>query len=305
MTRTLRLPHPQLLFLALAAGINILVLSLPRTPAVSVGAVLDMTLTVPALYYFLVARPAGRGVSSVGLVALLALWRTSFVFPHLIPGKVWIGAAVEALAIGLVVAGVLRLKATDANSDPATRIQLATRGILPFSGAEPALAFELTVLYYGLAWRAKPHIERESEAFSVHRTAGLADIFRVVGFASFLELVPVHLVVAQWSSTAAWVLSGLTVYGAFWAFAMARAFALRPTLVSRDEVWVRFGLLRQIRIPVEAIREVRREAGDVCLDFKRPLRMEALLGMKRTLTNIAVSADDAAGFERAVMARLV
>ena len=109
MTRAARRLNPQFLFLGLAVGINILVMVLarnaasPRSNAVAVGAVLDMTVTVPALYYWLVVRPGLRNMASLGLIALLSLWRAAFAFPAIVPGKAWIGAAVECLVVGAVV----------------------------------------------------------------------------------------------------------------------------------------------------------------------------------------------------------
>jgi len=309
--------NPQLVFLALAVSINLLVMFVARQTdpsrlrAVTVGAVLDVTVTVPTLYYFIVVR-RGRGtLASLAIITLLSLWRASFAFPGVVPGRAWIGAALECFAIAAIVTGIRRARRA-ADSDPASRIQTAARGILPFSFASQVLAGEFTVLYYGLAWRAKPHVADGCRAFTLHRRSGIQDIFLFVGLASLLEILPVHLVVAHWSTTAAWIATGLSLYGAFWLAALSRSFELRPTLVSRDEILLRLGLASQLRIPISAIRAIsktipndavalpRGTAPELYIEFDRPLQMEKLLGIRRSVRGIAVSADDSAGFEEAV-----
>ena len=194
------------------------------------------------------------------------------------------------------------------------RIQTAVRGILPFSSAERVLTGELAVLYYGLAWRAKPDVNPRSQAFTLHRRSAFQDILLFVGLASLLEILPVHLLLNLWRPLAAWVATGLSLYGAFWAVSMSRAFELRPSLVSAEEILLRFGLLAQLRIPVSAIRAVTREIpegsmvmprrtpAELYIGFNRPLEIEKLLGFRQTVSGIAVSADQGAEFESALRA---
>ena len=321
MTRAARRLNPQFLFLGLAAGINILVMVLarnaasPRSNAVAVGAVLDMTVTVPALYYWLVVRPGLRNMASLGLIALLSLWRAAFAFPAIVPGKAWIGAAVECLVVGAVVLGIRRARrmaGSAAETDPVARIHSALQGIFPFGAMERAVAGELAVLYYGLAWRAKPDLGKQTHQFSLHRRSAFHEILLFVGLASLLEVLPVHLVLGHWSPVAAWMATGLSLYGAFWAVSMSRTFELRPTLVSATEIVLRFGLLAQLRIPVSAIRRVTREipegsmviprrtAPELYIEFNRPLEIEKLPGFRQTIGGIAVSADQSAEFAAAI-----
>jgi hypothetical protein len=310
--------NPQLVFLALAVSINLLVMFVARHAdpsrlrSVTVGAVLDMTVTVPALYYFLVVRRGSGTLASLAVIALLSLWRASFAFPGVVPGRVWIGAALECFAIAAIVTGIRQARRAKTDSDPASRIRAAARGILPFSFASHMLAGELTVLYYGLAWRAKPHIAEGSRAFTLHRRSGIHDILLFTGLASLLEILPVHLVLAHWSTTAAWIATSLSLYGAFWLAALSRSFELRPTLVSSSEILLRLGLMSELRIPVSAIGAIsknipadaltlpRRTTPELYMEFTYPLQLEKALGMRRNVTGIAVSADDSAGFEEAV-----
>jgi hypothetical protein len=68
----------------------------------------------------------------------------------------------------------------------------------------------------------------------------------------------VHLLVHRWSRVLAWIISGLTVYGAIWLAGVARSLELRPVLVGGGYLVVRYGLLFRLRIPRKAIREIRK-----------------------------------------------
>src|SRR6266853_1454556 len=94
--------NPYLTFLALtvliSAAASILAHSVidPRRRAlVGTAASLDLTLTVTFLYYWLLVRPGLRSRTTMLVIALLGLWRASFLFPEVVPGRIWIGGGLE------------------------------------------------------------------------------------------------------------------------------------------------------------------------------------------------------------------
>jgi hypothetical protein len=286
-------------FLALALVINVAVTMIAsRHPQLAVPAVLDMTVTVAALYYWLLVRPGLRPRKSLLFVALLGLLRASFAFPHVVPGREFILGVLELLVIGTLVRVFL-----SAGDDPVSGIQTSLAGIVPFGAAGRALAGELSVLYYAFAWRAKSHVPAGAQPFTMHKTSGIADLMLVIAPFSLLEIFPVHLLAAHWSRNLAWVLTGLSVYGALWIFALGRSFALRPGFVTESEILVRFGTAFSLRIPKECIESVQREpiadamrvsrngAPNVYIRFKQPLEAERMLGFKKFVSAIALSVD--------------
>ena len=319
MTTAHRL-RPQLIFLAAAIVVNVVasmmahsVIDPARHRVVAFGAAFDMTVTVTGLYYWLVVRPGLRPKASLLFIAFLGLLRASAAFPEVIPGRVWIGAGAEFTVAAALVVG-LRSWRHAAAPDPVERIRVILSGMIPFGTAARALAGELSVLYYGFAWRANPHVPADTRAFTLHKRSGAGDLMVLVAIVSLIEAVPVHLVFAHWSVTPAWVITGLSLYGALWAMALGRSFALRPTLVGREEIVVRFGLLFSLRVPVECIRAVRREPvpGAVILprktppalyiEFTRPLEAEKMFGFTKRVVAIGLSADDEPGLEDALRA---
>ena len=281
MTRARR--HPQLTFLAAAILINIAAAFAGRlNPRAAPAAVFDMTITVTAVYYWLIVRPGLRPKSSLFFVALLGLLRASFAFPRVVPHREWILAALELFVILAVITGAR---------------------VIPFQSVERAMKAEFSALYYAFAWRARPEVPPHAHPFTLYKTSGIADLLIVLAPFSLIEIVLVHLLAARWSLTAAWVLSGLGLYSGIWMFALGRSFALRPGYVTDDEIVVRFGLLFSLRIPRDAIRLIQREpiegatpirrsaVPNLYISFTRPLEAERALGFTRLLSAIAIQLD--------------
>jgi len=192
-------------------------------------------------------------------------------------------------------------------------LRLVFSSFIPVPAAARAMVSEFAVLYYGFcSWRARPHVSAGAQVFTLHRKTMAGDLFFCVAVLSLIEILPVHLLVSHWSATAAWILTALSIYGAIWLMAMARAFTLRPMLVSTDGIVVRYGLLFNLRIPAGKIRAVRTQAPtnaiivprnttpSVYLEFTEPLEAEIVLGVRKRVTSIGLSPDDAAAFEAAL-----
>lgn len=303
MTASLR---PQLLFLSLALCVNLAATLAVRafpSPKVQFGAILDMTLTVTGLYYWLVVRPGHRGKLSLAFIFLVGLLRASFAFPQVIPERELIAAASE-VALAAAIFTAWRKSRNLTETDPVARLRQILAGILPSETAARALAAEFAVLYYAFAWRAKPHVPDNAKPFTLHQRSGFGDILLFVGLASLLEIVPVHLVAARWNHTAAWILTALSLYGALWVVAIARSLTLRPALLTDEALTLRFGLLFNLEIPREAIRAVSaqplegatripcRADANLYLRLSRPLRAERILGLGKSVETLGICADE-------------
>ena len=128
---------------------------------------------------------------------------------------------------------------------------------------------------------------------------------------SLMEAALMHLVLARWSSSLAWTLTGLSVYGAVWLVAVARSFALRPVLATDTELVVRAGLLWTVRVPrcsiscedPGAICEIRLTPlgnPNVVLRLADPVRARGLYGRTRSVHALALSLDEPEAFRRAI-----
>jgi hypothetical protein len=224
--------NPYFSFLAITVFISAVISALAhsitdpsRRPLVGAASALDLTFTITALYYWLLVRPGLRSRTTMVFVALLGLWRAAFLFPDVIPGKVWIGGGLELAIFAAVGTAILKSRGTLRESDPVECLRSAFAGFIPVPAAARILAGEFAVLYYGFCtWRAQPHVPPGALAFTMHKRTFVNDLFTAMAFLSLLEIVPVHLLVNHWSPLAAWIATLISLYGAIWMVALGRAF---------------------------------------------------------------------------------
>ena len=284
---------------------------------VAAAATIDLVLVVAAIYYWLLVRPGIRGRGSLVAIVLLGALRATLLFPNARAVTALVSGSCEAGLIAFVVVQVRRRARRGlSNGDPVDAIRTSLEAVFPAPGVARLVAAELNILYYAFfSWRAKSHLPADAQAFSLHKKGGQADLFYVVALASVMEIVPMHLLIRHWSEAAAWIATGVSLYGMVWLIGLARSIVLRPMLVTADCVDVRFGLIFRARVPREHIASVRiiqpGEAGqttrvprrsepNVCIELTNPIEAEGPFGIRRLVTGLALAADDETGFRRAL-----
>lgn len=293
------------LFLALSAMVYAAVFFVSRAPAASIhprgiglGAACDLMITVPVLYYLLLIRPGYSSWTMLATVFLAGARAVGFVLPAAMrsgmPPLRWLGVPLE---LGIVVTLLRRG---------------GTRGV-----AGALLATEVQVFYYGLlAWRARPESEPDSRSFSLAEASGYGMFSLLLMMAIVVEILPLHLLLQQWSHAAAWIGTALGVYSFIWMLALRRSLALHPVLVGPETVRLQIGFLRRVEFRRHQIRGVRRiSAADVpgaalvvfndpqwLIEFREPVAVRGLFGRRKMVTSIGAAVDDGAGFGAALMA---
>ena len=108
----------------------------------------------------------------------------------------------------------------------------AVAEIVPFRGPADAVANEISIFHYAIAgWRGKA--PTGPRVFSYHRENTYVTLAVALLMVMFVELFAVHaLVHVFWSRLAAWILTGLTVYGIVWFLGDLHAIRLRPILLA-------------------------------------------------------------------------
>jgi hypothetical protein len=296
-----------------AIAINLIAFAMVRAvprPAVGVGAAFDVAVTVPALYFLLVVRGGLQPVITLVPLCLLGLVRATYLAPGMAWARPALGGAAELAVIGLIGMRLRRgWHAGAEDADALVRIERAAREIVPARRVAAILAGELAVFYYAFGcWRQRPHAPAGSAAFSIHEKSGAAALFGMLAGVSVMEAGLVHLVVARWSVTGAWVLTALSLYGMIWLTAVARAFVLRPVLVQEGVLIARGGLLWTLRVPVHAICAIETGSADyelklppasepnVVLRFGEPVIASGMYGMTRRASSVGLAVDDRTGF---------
>jgi hypothetical protein len=262
---------PVLLFAALTATVYaaalLVVARMPRAarPEVLAGAVLvDLVVVVPLVYYLLFLR--GRKWP-VGLVPvfLLSLVGASLVLPgdnrQLLSRVRLLALPAELGLVGLLLWRVRRvfagLGAGGAETDVLDRLDQSFCRVLSNRRLASALAYEVSVLYYGLfCWRRRP-ARADGHSFSYHRTSGYGALILTLIMVSAVEIVGMHLLVRLWSGTVAWLLTALGVYAVLWMAGDYQAVRLRPVVAADDALLVRVGLRWSVPIPYALIEQVQ------------------------------------------------
>ncbi len=311
------------MFLLLALSINFVDSMLTRSAdeserrlILAIASTFDLVIVVTALYYWLLVRPGIRAQTSLIVVALLGVVRATYLYPNARALKIVVVGLCEAALIGFAVIQVRRqnLRSLERNLDPVEALRTALQSLLPVPAVVSALAAELGIWYYAVfSWRSKPHAPAGTQPFTIYRRVGQAELLGVLPLACALEVVPVHLLLKNWSSMLAWIATGLSLYSLIWVVGIARAFWLRPTLAAREYIHLRYGLFFQLRVPREMILSVRGARADdsgfavprrsqpsVCIEFARPMNAEGLFGIRRPVSRAALTPDDQQGFENAL-----
>lgn len=312
--------NPYYLFLTLAlsvSAVSSLIAHFAHRYPLAAAASLDLILTVPIAWYYFLVRPGFRSKATLGFVTLLGLWRAASLFPDVVPGKIWIGGCLE-LAISIaVIAGFRASHKSEPveNLDPVDRLRSIFTRFTSSRVVAKVIASEFSVFYYAFGWKLKPHVPFGTCAFSMHERSGANLIVGCIAAVSLVEIVPVHLILAnRWSLTAAWVATGLSLWGTALLVAISRAFAVRPMLVSTEGIVVRYGLLFRLHIPVECIQSIelatslplgvkvvpKDSPASVYIRFNQSLDAELILGFTKKTKGIGISADDSAGLASAL-----
>ena len=313
---TLAHHHRWRVFACAALAINAICFALVRLiprPEVAFGAALDVSVTVPALYLLLIVRAGLAPAFSVVPLCLLGLLRATWLAPGVDAARPAVSAALEVAVVILVIGRVRRGARAAGGGDLLERIERAAGEMVPSRRAAAILAGELAAFRYAFAgWRCAPEVPAGSWAFSMHRESGVALLFGFLAGVSVMEAVLVHLVVAQWSAPIAWTATAFSIYGAIWLTAVARSFALRPVVVSEEEVIVRAGLLWTVRIPrsslardgAAAVPELKLPPladPKIFLIMAAPVTAHGLYGRMRSVSTIALSLDDPEAFRAALL----
>lgn len=289
-----------------------------RRMVVAAAASVDVVALVSLLYYWMLVRPGIRAPASVVAIVLIGALHATYFYTSARAARTIVAGLCEAGLIGFVVARVRRKTrremGSEGNADPVETLRAAVEGIIMVPCVAKMLTAELSILYYALfSWRAKPSVASDARAFSIHQQVGHAELLGMLAIPCAFEILPVHLLLKHWSPALAWIVTALGMYAMIWLIGLARAFTLRPVLVGRDYLDLRYGLLFRLRVPREMIARVRRaEASDVicavprrsapniCIELVRSMNADGPLGIRKRVNRVAVTADEENAFKLAL-----
>ena len=305
---------------------------LPGRPELGAGAItFDLVVAIPALFYLLVVRATRVPAIAVVPVFLGSLLGAALVLPaehrrylELLERLV---VPAELLLLGYVGLRIHRGRSapTAGRGDLPDRLRATLGQVLPSPLAAAAVAHEAALLGYALlAWRARPDVREGELGFTTHRGNGYGGVLAAAAFAVVVETVGIHLLVERWSATAAWVLTGLSVYGLVWLLGHFQAVRLRPVLLAADALHVRIGLLWSVRVPYGDVASlgpagagapargapgylhaVTLGRARLLVELREPVRVDGMYGyVKKDVRRIGLAVDDRERFREELERRV-
>ncbi|HET7231160.1 MAG TPA: hypothetical protein VFJ16_14200 [Longimicrobium sp.] len=303
-----------------------------RGPGVgAAGISFDLLITVPFLFWLLVMRPRGLPWVSLVPVVIVSGYAGLLVLPpehqQALGYARFLTAPAELWLVGYGAVRAWRLLRSGAHprGDVHAAIHAAVREIVRYPRVAGVVADEVALLWYALlSWRAQPAVSSGETAFTLHRKSGLGGLFGAVAFACVGEAAGVHVLVAQWSPTAAWALTALSLYGALWLVGLGRSMVLRPPLLAADGLRVRVGVLHDVLVPfdrIASVTEVRAAPGSrrapgylhaavfspprLMIELNAPVESHGVYGMRRRgITRIGLLVDEPRALAAELAARM-
>jgi hypothetical protein len=224
-----------------------------RSPTLgALGVTFDLTVTVSAIYYWLVVRRNVCSKMTLLPVFLVGLTVSSLLFSDVRYSTLeplWMLAVpLEVVAIVMVLRRVNRLRrqfaeADATESDPLERFEHAARSIYGDNRVIDVIVAEMSVFYYALlSWRTAATVPPGNAAITCYKNSSWTTVLGTLLFLVVLEGTIAHVVIREWSVIAAWCWSVCDVYAMLWLIADYRALVLRPMLVADGHLLVRFGM---------------------------------------------------------------
>ena len=328
-------PGPVALFLALVAGVLAVELAVVHTRSlashpklVGFGVTFDVTIVLPALYFWLIVRRRLAPAITVVPVLFLSLGAARLILPPTHREYLeWWKLALPIVELAVVayfatqIRRLVRHYRTAKQETPYLNEALAIAMNRTF-GEVLGLSFlvaEVTLMTYAVTgWFRRFQTPDRAMAFSYHRESGYGAILMLlVAFAIPPEMFAAHMLIAHWSGVAAWVWTALEAYGVLWLLGDFQAMRLHPFVLESERLRLRIGLRWRLDLDlrdIEAIEEAKEgdevlkltlhAAPTAVLVTREPVEVQGLLGLKRTTRRIGIALDDSEAFVSELRRRL-
>lgn len=295
-----------------------------RNPdAIAIGATFDLVVVIPALYYFLVLRPKRSSllfmIPCFALCAVVARWIIPAANQEYLHSLKRLSPALEVFVIAAIA---MRLRSF------IREYRIARAGALYFTDALFAgfqkslsdriifsIAFvEFFLIYFSIGgWFMKPpHVAEGQQHFTYHKKSGYLGILGILLFVLLMETFALHMIVMRWSVSIAWILTVLSLYGAFWLIGDYHAIRVHPVIATPDMLYLRIGLRWRADIQRNNIAAIDTGAPKnpksrdylrasilwprATLVLKSPVELHGLFGRKRIVSRLGLSIDDVDSF---------
>ncbi len=288
---------------------------------------LDLLLTIPFVYFLVIRKTKIPNYTFVPVMLLGLICGYNFLPPeshdYLNFFKLWILPFVELSVLGFIIYKVVKtIRLFNAHQQTEADFYDALKSVCQEIFPPRLVAFpvmEIAVFYYGfINWKKK---SLSSNEFSYYQKSGSASLLYALIFIIAIETIVLHIVLAMWSVTVAWILSLLSIYSAIQIFGIARSLPKRPYQIEDDVLQLKYGILTETNIPINKIESIQvfkkkideanelertlcpfgeLEKHNVRIEVKEALKISGLYGLQKNYTSLLFWVDDVDDFVEAV-----
>ncbi len=308
-----------LISLILASGSH-----LREHPDLATGIIYDLCILSPLTYFLLIRK---KNIPKITVVPffVLGLVLATLLIPlkqnfHLEIIKTFLLPAVELLVITMVIIKARKaVKVFGAlsrqNRDMYVVLKEASLQVTGIPRVAKIIATEMGMFYYALfAWKNKKPKPHE---FTCYEENGIEAVLGVFIFLIAIETVALHFLLIRWNVILAWILFGLSLYTVIQIFGHLSALKRRYTSISENELFLKYGLFGDLRIPLDKIEKVETtsaemdpklgkvqylalakelEGYNVVIHLREELSIESVYGISRPCTIVACFIDNKVAF---------
>lgn len=294
--------------------------------SLSTGITFDLLVTVPLLYFLLI-RKTNIPKTTVVPFLIIGIIVCSLILPtenqyHLNLFKTWVLPIIELSILSFVIYNVRKaLKKYKKNKtesiDFFTTLKNTCYEILPKGVVIPVVT-EIAVFYYGfLDWKKRKLKDNE---FTYHKDSGTITLLIAIIFIAAIETFTLHIILAKWNTTVAWILTLLSIYSVIQIFGFVKSMFKRPISIENNKLFLRYGIMNETTIDLANIegieisskdiamnKETRKlsflgelESHNVVIRLKKENTLTGLYGIKRKYKNLALHIDEKSEFKNQV-----
>jgi hypothetical protein len=288
----------------------------------------DVVAGIPLLFYLFVIRPSRLPVISLIPAFLLSVVLANRLLPS--EGRTYLSIVEMILPIAEVAAlsyATLRLRSIyreyrRARTQERYFIDALETGARRAMGNLPVVSlltteFSVLILAVG-GWFMRFETRHPGDRiFSTYKQSLYPVMVPALLLLSVPETLLLHILVSQWSPTAAVLITILGIYGVVWFIGDFNATRLHPIVLAADTLYLRAGLRWRADIAIADIAGIHKIGAEdakpadylsfafagepqVMIALKRRIQVRGLFGIKKGVSRIGLFLDDVSAFRRAV-----
>lgn len=241
----------------------------PKT--LSLLVTLDFLFTIPFIYYLLIRKTKVSPKTVLPLI-LIGVAIATFILPSenqelLDLFKFFALPIIELSVLILIILKVRKtvnsIKMEGETSDVFNSIKNVTGEMMP-SRLATLFATELSVFYYTFfSWKKRPLEENE---FSVYKDSGALSLLGGLLLAMNIEMVALHVLIANYNSKISWILTLLSAYTIIQVLGIIKSFKKRPAFIDSNFLQLNYGMLAETTIPISEIQHITLSMKEIKVD---------------------------------------